>query len=97
MRLSSRTKVWLEYKGKPLLGAGRYRLLSSIQKTKSLKESASVVGISYKTAYNYIRRMERTLGKRVIVSRKGGPEAGGSSTLTEVGQLLIKRYREVAR
>jgi len=88
-------KVWLEYKGKPLLGRGRYELLTNIKKTSSLKKSAEKVGISYKTAYNYIKRIETNLGKRIIKSHKGG-EAGGYTKLNPVGEQLITKYEEVA-
>ena len=88
-------KVWLEHKGKPLMGQGRYELLKNIHVTQSLKESASNCGLSYKTAYNYIRKIEKRLGDKVIDSRKGGVGAGGMTLLTEKGKSLLTEYENV--
>ncbi len=77
------------------MGKGRYVLLESIRKTGSLKKSASKAGISYKTAYNYIRRIEKNLGKKIIETHKGGKDAGGYTRLNPLGISLVKRYEEV--
>ncbi len=87
-------KVWLKYRGKPLIGEGRYLLLKNIKKTKSLKKSAQNLGLSNKTAYNYIKKVENRLSKKIICSHKGGKDAGGYTELTLVGEELIKRYEE---
>jgi len=88
-------KVWLEYNGQPLLGRGRYRLLQLIRQTSSLKKSAEKLGISYKTAYNYINRIEKRLGRKIIETYKGGKDYGGGARLNSLGLELMKKY-EVA-
>jgi molybdate transport repressor ModE-like protein len=88
-------KVWLVYKGKPLIGRGRYLLLKNIDETKSLKESAERLGLSYKTAYNYIKKIEERLGEKVVRSHRGGRGAGGYTELTLLGKELMRRYVEV--
>ncbi len=96
-------KVWLTYKGTPLIGKGRYLLLKNIDKTNSLKKSAQKSGLSYKTAYNYIKKIENRLSNenkfsnKIILSHKGGKEAGGYTQLTLLGKELIKRYEEAVR
>jgi molybdate transport system regulatory protein len=90
--ITVRRKVWLEHDGKPLLGQGRYELLRHISKTNSLTKSATLLGVSYKTAYNYIKAMETRLGERIIDTEKGGVNAGGSTKLNSLGQMLMKRY-----
>ena len=87
-------KIWLTYDGKPLIGEGRYLLLKNIKKTNSLKKSAQNVGLCYKTAYNYINKIENRLSEKIIISHKGGKEAGGYTNLTLLGKELIKRYEE---
>jgi molybdate transport system regulatory protein len=84
-------KVWLSNDGKPLIGEGRYKLLKHIRDTSSLKASAERLGISYKTAQNYISRIEQNLGKDIIVSSKGGM-IRGSSRLNDTGLMLIQRF-----
>ena len=94
-RINYDYKIWLTYKGKPLIGKGRYLLLKNIDDTNSLKKSAEKLGISYKTAYNYINKIENRLSEKIIISHKGGKEAGGYTNLTLLGKELIKRYEEV--
>jgi molybdate transport system regulatory protein len=94
IRLSVRRKVWLEYRGRPVLGEGRYLLLKYLDETKSLKKSAAQLGISYKTAYNYLRRMQLILGRPLIRGVKGGPSAGGSTTILPLAHTLMRRYEE---
>ena len=94
IKLSYNYKIWLEHDKKPLLGKGRYELLKYINKTNSLKLSAKKVGISNKTAYNYIKKMENNLGKKVIDSHKGGKDAGGYTKLNSTGIELIEKYEE---
>lgn len=87
-------KFWIEIEGRPLLGNGRYELLKKIQSTNSLKKSADALDISYKTAYNYINKMENRLGEKIIIGKKGGISAGGSTSLTLEGTALIKMYEK---
>ncbi len=87
-------KIWLTYEGKSLIGEGRYLLLKNIQQTHSLKKSSQNLGLSYKTAYNYIKKIENRLTKKIIFSHKGGKDAGGYTKLTPIGEDLIKKYEE---
>ncbi|MBN2457962.1 LysR family transcriptional regulator [Candidatus Woesearchaeota archaeon] len=87
-------KIWLDYMGRPLLGKGRYMLLRCIDQTGSLKKSAEACGLSYKTAYNYIKRIESRLKQKIIVTSKGGKDAGGSTTLNPFGKELLKKYED---
>jgi molybdate transport repressor ModE-like protein len=94
IKLSYNYKIWLEHDKKPLLGKGRYELLKNINMTNSLKKSAELVGISNKTAYNYIKKMENKLGEKLIISHKGGKDAGGYTKLNSTGLELIEKYEE---
>jgi molybdate transport repressor ModE-like protein len=88
-------KVWLECNKKPVLGKGRYLLLKNIGLTKSLKLSAEKMGISYKTAQNYIRKIETNLGIKIVDSQKGGSGAGGNTMLNKNGYELMKKYEQM--
>jgi len=78
------------------MGAGRYKLLKNIKKTNSLKKSAASLGISYKTAYNYINRIEKRLGKKIVDSAKGGI-THGSTELNKTGAMLLRKYEQAVR
>jgi molybdate transport system regulatory protein len=89
--LEPRLKVWVENKGKAVLGDGRVDLLRAVAETGSLAEAAQRVGLSYRRAWGKIREMERNLGVPLVHSEKGGPTRG-SSRLTPRAEALIARY-----
>jgi molybdate transport repressor ModE-like protein len=91
MDSTPRAKVWLEKNGKPLIGKGRARLLEEIDKTGSIREAASNLGLSYRYAWGMIRKMGRAAGAPLVVSSRGG-KGGGSSRLSEEGKKLLGTY-----
>jgi len=89
-------KIWLEKEGKNILGGGRYRLLKAIDEEGSLKKAAERLHYSYRYAWGNIRKMEDHLGKKLIISHKGG-SGGGDSILTPEGRLLLDKYEALRR
>ena len=89
-----RFKVWFELSGRPLLGEGGYELLKAIDEEGSIRAACRKLGLSYRKAMNYLRRLEGLLGSKVIEARRGG-RGGGSSSLTEEGRELLRAYEAV--
>jgi molybdate transport system regulatory protein len=83
-------KVWLDQNGKAF-GDGPFELLKRIERTDSLHEAASQMGMSYSKAWRLIRTMEQRLGFHLIERRVGGP-SGGGSWITSEGKDLMDRY-----
>jgi molybdate transport system regulatory protein len=71
-------------------------LLRRISETNSLTEAAKLLGISYRNAWDRIKRMESGSGKKILVSRAGGA-SGGSSRLTQDGMALFREFRRVRK
>ena len=69
-------------------------ILKAIEKKGSLNFALMMVGLSYRSGWGKIKRMENELGFPLIKSIRGGPE-GGSSTLTREGKLLIHAYDKI--
>ncbi len=91
MRL--RMKFWLETdSGGFMLGPGTLRLLQAVAERGSLKAGAKAVGLSYRTAWDRLRRAETGLGF-ALLERFSGGEGGGGSVLTAEALELIERYR----
>ncbi len=88
-------KVWLEYKGKPLLGKGGAEILEAIREVKSISKAAKKVGMSYRYVWNYLARIEKNLQESVVRTYKGGRNGGGGADLTELGENLLNEYRRV--
>ena len=88
-------KVWLEYKGEPLLGKGGAQILEAIKEVKSISKAAKKVGMSYRYVWNYLAKIEKTMQEPVIQTYKGGRKGGGGAHLTKLGESLLKEYRRV--
>jgi molybdate transport system regulatory protein len=88
-------KVWLEYKGEPLLGKGGAQILEAIKEVKSISKAAKKVGMSYRYVWNYLAKIEKTMQEPVVQTYKGGRKGGGGAHLTKLGENLLKEYRRV--
>ena len=86
-------KIWLEHGGKPILGRGGAEILQAIAKYKSISKAAEKLGMSYRYVWNYIERINRTLGEPVVKTFRGGKQGGGGAVLTELGRNLLREYR----
>ncbi len=85
-------KLWVETDdGKPILGKGGIDILRAIKKTGSLTNACKETGMSYKFAWEYVKRIDTTM--KGVSMKKGGRNAGGS-TLTPEMEELMKIYEE---
>jgi len=87
-------KVWLEYKGQPILGKGGATILQAVKKEKSISKAAKKTGMSYRYVWNYLAKMDKALGRPLVATFKGG-KAGGGAKLTLLGETLLKEYKRV--
>ncbi|HUT76797.1 MAG TPA: LysR family transcriptional regulator [Polyangia bacterium] len=86
------TKVWLEdEEGKLLLGDGRLKILSAIDRAGSLSAAAREIGMSYRAAWGKIRATEKRLGASLVEGVAGGAGHGGA-TLTPVARKLLLQF-----
>ncbi|MEM4704585.1 MAG: LysR family transcriptional regulator, partial [Candidatus Bathyarchaeia archaeon] len=88
-------KVWLEYKGKPVLGSGGAKILQAIGEENSISKAARKLGMSYRYVWNYLAKISSTMGRPVVRTFKGGIAGGGGAELTLLGKQLLKEYRRV--
>jgi len=86
-------KIWLEYKGKPLIGKGGAQILEQIEKEHSISKAAKKLGMSYRYVWNYIKKIEEALGNPVVQTYRGGKAGGGGARLTKLGKELLKEYK----
>ncbi len=74
------------------MGTGGAALLASIARHGALTKAVKAIGMSYRYAWGYLRRIERVLGKPIVIRHKGGAEGGGSMILTPLGRKLLRQY-----
>ncbi|TRO50816.1 LysR family transcriptional regulator [Candidatus Bathyarchaeota archaeon] len=89
-------KVWIEYKGTPVLGKGGAEILKTIAKEHSISKSATKLNMSYRYVWNYLQKIQKAIEAPVVVTYKGGKTGGGGAKLTPLGQNLIEEYQRVA-
>ncbi len=87
-------KVWLEFKGEPLLGKGGAEILEAVKTERSISKAAKRVRMSYRYVWNYLARLEEILKEPVVVTFRGG-RSGGGAKLAELGESLLKEYKRV--
>jgi molybdate transport system regulatory protein len=92
-RLEPGTKNWLRLNGEFLMGPRYAALLEGVEELGSIRAACSRAGVSYRTALNRLRQMERVLGAPVLDTRRGGAEGGGA-TLTPAARAIVQVYRE---
>ena len=78
-----------------LLDGKKYQLLESILDTGSLTDAAKFINVSYRTALNYIEKIESTLNVKIVNTTKGGKGGGGGTTLTEEGYSILKECKKI--
>jgi molybdate transport system regulatory protein len=88
-------KVWIEYKGTPVLGKGGAEILKAIAKEQSISKAAETLGMSYRYVWNYLQKIQKVVEAPIMETYKGGKAGGGGAKLTALGQSLIEEYQRV--
>src|SRR5512136_171840 len=65
-------KIWIEQKGKPVLGKGGAEILRAIDNEQSLSKAAKKLDMSYRYLWNYVQKIQNALGEHVVDTFKGG-------------------------
>jgi len=87
-------KVWIEIKGKPLIGKGGAEILAAIQKENSISKAAETLGMSYRYVWNYIQEIQTVMEEQIVETFKGGKSGGGGAKPTVLGKDLLNEYRQ---
>lgn len=96
----TKVKAGVEYKinagnNNFLLNEKKFNLLNNINSLGSITEAAKQTRISYRTALNYIEKIESSLEISVVSTTKGGKGGGGSAKLTSEGKLILKECKKI--
>jgi len=76
------------------LGPGKVSLLEAVREHGSISAAARSMNMSYRRAWLLMDELNRALGSPATVSEHGG-QSGGGSTLTPVGEAIIRLYRGI--
>jgi len=89
--MQPKLKVWVTFGQQTKFGDGRARLLELIDELGSINKAVARIGMSYRTAWGYIRELESAAGFRFLERRPGGGTHGGARLTTE-GRRFLQRY-----
>ena len=84
-------KVWLEFRGRIVLGKGGAKILLALEREGSILRAAKNVKMSYRYVWGYIAKTEKILGEPLVQTQVGG-KGGGGTKLTKKGRLLLNQY-----
>jgi molybdate transport system regulatory protein len=96
MEIKLKTKLWLEADGEKIFGDGPCDILTRIERTGSLRQSAAEISMSYSQAWKLLQMIEENLGFPVLDKQAGGA-GGGHSTLTPRAARLTRAYSQFRR
>lgn len=73
------------------MGIGLVWLLQGIDQTKSIRQAAVQMELSYVKALHMLNRLEENLGEAVLLRLRGGNARGGAD-LTDFGRRFLRDY-----
>jgi molybdate transport system regulatory protein len=86
-----RLKVWVVFGKNTKFGDGRAELLRLVEREGSLQRAVGRLGMSYRSAWGYLRELERAAGFKLLERPPGGGPAAGMR-LTAEGRAFLRRY-----
>src|SRR3954470_10478010 len=89
-----RGKLWVEIDGAAAMTEAGADLLDQIAACGSLSEAARRLRFSYRRAWMLIDAMNRRWPKPLVTTAVGG-ERGGGTRITELGQVVLRSYRDL--
>lgn len=84
-------EIWLSDGNSKHLALEQFGLLAAIQESGSISAAAKAVGISYKTAWARIERLNN-LSQLPLVARSTGGSKGGGTSLTSYGVEMLAGF-----
>jgi molybdate transport system regulatory protein len=89
-----RGQVWVEIGRSIAISSAGADLLEQIAACGSLSEAARRLRFSYRRAWMLVDAMNRRWPAPLVKTAVGG-ERGGGTTITELGQLVLRSYRDL--
>lgn len=89
-------KIWIEEDGDKFYGPGPNELLKNIEKEGSLSKAAEKMKLSYKKAWELVRRLNQYSDEPLVILKKGGAHGGGAE-ISQKGFSIISGYEKLER
>ena len=87
-------QIWLAETTSKRLMLDQIDLLHAIAETGSITAAAKIAGISYKTAWDRLERINN-LSEQPVIARSTGGNKGGGSILTSYGKKMLNGFKQL--
>jgi molybdate transport system regulatory protein len=77
-----------------MLGPGKADLLAAIAETGSIAAAGRSMGMSYRRAWQLVELLNTMFAEPLVAASRGGAARGGAR-LTETGETVLARYRDM--
>jgi molybdate transport system regulatory protein len=92
LAMTTRATLRLDFDQTRRLGPGKIALLEAIERTGSISAAGREFGMAYRRAWLLTDEVNHMFA-RPLVTARGGGRNGGGATLTELGQKVVRLYR----
>jgi molybdate transport system regulatory protein len=89
-----KTNLRFTFPGGAPLSHGKAELMELIRETGSIRQAAQRMDMSYRRGWLLADELNRMFREPVIETKKGG-KSGGGAGLTNFGETLLKRFRDM--
>ena len=89
-------RIWIETGGQTFIGEGKAILLKKTAELGSLRKASAELEMSYRHAWYSLNKMNKAVGKPVILLHRGG-KSGGIAEITEFGAEILKIFERSQR
>jgi molybdate transport system regulatory protein len=89
---SPRVTIRLDFETCNSIGPGKIALLEKMRDSGSLSQAARELGMSYRRGWQLLASLNQSFKEPLVETAVGG-SGGGGSTLTPLGESMIRAYR----
>ena len=95
MRVKVKVSI-INNSGVPVMGPGPLDLLAKVKEHSSISQAAKIMNLSYVKALNMLNRLEKSLGHKILLRRRGGNDRGGTE-LTPFAEYYLRQYSKMEK
>ena len=89
-----KSTIRIQHRDHIAMGPGKADLLEAILQLGSISAAAKSMNMSYKRAWDLVTVMNASFKSPLVITAVGGSHGGGA-TLTEIGQEVLRLYRDL--
>ncbi len=91
-----RPQLRISFRKSIAMGPGKADLLDAIAESGSISAAARRLGMSYRRAWLLVDTMNASFKSPLVETLTGGAQGGGA-LVTQLGQDVVKRYRQMEK